>query len=120
VNLAHRVFFDSSLAHRTESPDAILPSAQPECRQVSDVSDVGADLQRRSEPLTDASREEAIQLAGRLFLKHWALWEATGCFAARGDADRALMLQNRLIVGRSAEFISAREAALGLGKAESE
>lgn len=96
------VFFDSSLAHRTESPDAIVTDAQPVCRQVSDVSAVGQDRLSHSVPLDDTTREEAIQLAGRLFLKHWARWEATGCFAARGDADRALMLQNRLIVGRSA------------------
>lgn len=111
MNLAHP-FFDSSLAHRTESPDAIVNDARPVCRQVSEVSAVSA---VRHEPLTDESREEAIHLAGRLFLRYWARWEEVGCFAARGDAERALRLQNLLIAGRSAEQVRRMEMERGLG-----
>lgn len=106
--------FDSSLAHVTDSPDAILPIAQPEYRKTAPVTGVGADLQRASEPLTDAGREEAIQLAGRLFLRYWAKWEATSDFQYRGDADRALRLQNLLIAGRSAEQVRRMEIERGL------
>ena len=63
---------------------------------------------------TDADREAAIVRAGRAVEKHMTRWEAEGCFAARGDADRARMLMERLIAGRSPEFVARLEAERGL------
>jgi hypothetical protein len=104
-------FFAPSAAHRTESPDAIVNDAQPVFCPETQVTPVGA---VRHEPLTDETREEAIQLAGRLFLRYWARWEQTGDFGAKGDADRALRLQNLLIAGRSAEQVAKMESERGL------
>lgn len=65
------------------------------------------------DPLTDESREEAIQLAGRLFLKHMDRLNS-GDKAALGDARRALRLQNLLIAGRSAEQVLRMEQERGI------
>lgn len=66
------------------------------------------------QPLTDEAREQAIVRAGKAVEKHMATWERDHCFAARGDADRALRLMEQLIAGRSAEMVArlARERGL--------
>lgn len=94
------MIFDSSLSHTAAPQACTLAGEQGVTSSPALLPAVGAVPQHRSEPLTDESREEAIQLAGRLFLKHWARYEATSCLAAKGDADRALRLQNLLIAGR--------------------
>lgn len=54
------------------------------------------------ESLSDESREAAILRARTALQKHEARWHAEGCFAAKGDADRARSLLERLIAGRRA------------------
>lgn len=95
----------------TESPclqdrsaDSVNPSAD-------------ADTSRRTEltrPFSDDDREAAIKRAGAALEKHMAQWEETGCFAARGDADRARRLMELLIAGRSAEQVAKMERERGL------
>lgn len=51
--------------------------------------------------MTDAEREEAIRRAGKALEQHMAVWQAEGCMAARGAADRARSLMGALIAGRS-------------------
>lgn len=53
--------------------------------------------------LSDADREAAILRAGIAIERHEGIWLSTGCFAARGDADRARRLMEQLIAGRSPE-----------------
>jgi len=65
-------------------------------------------------PMTDDEREEAIQRAGKAMEHHMAIYTSTSCFAARGDADRARILMQALIAGRSREQIQRMEAELGL------
>jgi len=61
--------------------------------------------------LSDADREAAIVFAGKAIEKYMADWEAHGCFAARGDADRARRLMELLIAGRSPEQVARMTAA---------
>jgi hypothetical protein len=64
--------------------------------------------------MTDSDREQAIVRAGKAMEKHMATYERTGCFSARGDADRARRLMELLIAGRSKEQVRKLEQARGL------
>lgn len=64
--------------------------------------------------LTDGEREGAIQRAGALMEKRYADYAATGCFAALGDAHRAMRLMKELISGRSPEQVLRMERERGL------
>lgn len=64
--------------------------------------------------LTDDEREAAIKRAGAAMQKHYARYAETGCFAARGDADRALRLMELLIASRSPEAVANLERERGL------
>jgi hypothetical protein len=64
--------------------------------------------------LTDDQREEAIRIAAGLVEKHMAAWEKSGCFADRGNADRARVLMEQLIRGRSPEYVARIERERGL------
>lgn len=64
--------------------------------------------------LTDEGREEAIKRAGVLMERRYADYAATGCFAALGDAHKALQMQRALIDGRSPEFVRQLEMQRGL------
>jgi hypothetical protein len=64
--------------------------------------------------LTDSQREAAIQRAAALIEKYMGIWKAEGCFAARGDADRARRLMELLIKGRSPEMVAKLERERGL------
>ena len=63
-------------------------------------------------PMTDAEREDAILRAGKAIEKHMATYASTSCLSARGDADRARLLMQALIAGRSAEQVARMEAAV--------
>lgn len=64
--------------------------------------------------LTDLEREAAIRKAGELVEKHMAIWERDGCFAARGHAIYAQQCMERLIAGRSPEYVAMLERTRGL------
>lgn len=76
--------------------------------------------ERRTEPqgnvgtLTDDQREEAIQRAGRAMEAHYFRWCCTGNFADKGDADRARLLMEALIAGRSKAQVLRMEIRKGL------
>jgi hypothetical protein len=61
-------------------------------------------------PLTDETREEAISRCARAVERHMAEFARSGCFAARGDADRARRLMELLIAGRSPAVVARMEA----------
>jgi len=61
--------------------------------------------------LTDEAREVAIVFAGKAIERYMATWQAEGCFAAKGDADRARRLMELLIAGRSPEQVARMAAA---------
>lgn len=65
-------------------------------------------------PMADDDREEAIQRAAKAMEHHMAIYASTSCLAARGDADRARLLMQALIAGRSREQIQRMEAERGL------
>jgi hypothetical protein len=65
-------------------------------------------------PMTDAEREEAIKAAGQAIERHMAEYAASGCFAARGAADRARRFMEQLIAGRSPEQVARMEQERGL------
>lgn len=64
--------------------------------------------------LSDEVREAAIKRAGAAMQKHYAEWVASGCFAAKGSADRAMQLMYRLIKGRSQAQIARMQQERGL------
>jgi len=53
--------------------------------------------------MTEAEWWEAVRRAGRAFIKHDAVWRAEGCFAALGDAHRALGSLRGLLLMRNQE-----------------
>lgn len=75
------------------------------------LPDVGTNLPHR---LTDGEREAAIALAASLIEHHIELYEISGDFADRGNADRARLSMEALIKGRSAEQIARMEQERGL------
>jgi hypothetical protein len=88
----------------SRAPDVAPPQAQEfvgECRS----SRVG---------MSDAEREAAIVQAGKAIERHMAEYERTGCFGARGDADRSRRLMELLIRGRSPEYVAKLERERGL------
>lgn len=64
--------------------------------------------------LSDEEREDAITRAGRALESHYFVWCCTGSFAAKGDADRARLLMEALIRGRSKAQVRALEIRKGL------
>lgn len=56
---------------------------------------------RHSHKLTDSEREAAIALATSLICHHMDLYEISGCFTDRANADRARLSMEALIKGRS-------------------
>lgn len=88
----------------TSAAEGVCP--KPPTQDVSQV--------RLSHSLTDGEREAAIGLAASLVEYHVELWEISGCFTDRANADRARLAMEALIKGRSAEQIAKMEAARGL------
>jgi hypothetical protein len=64
--------------------------------------------------MSDAEREAAIVQAGKAIEHYMAEYERTGCFGARGDADRSRRLMEMLIRGRSPEQVARMERERGL------
>ena len=64
--------------------------------------------------LTDEQRESLIRHAASLVEYHMELYEISGDFADRGNADRARLSMEALIRGRSAEFVAKLERERGL------
>jgi hypothetical protein len=64
--------------------------------------------------LSDSAREAAIELAKKALERHYSTWEKTGCFSAKGMADRARLSMEALIRGRSAEYVAELERERGL------
>lgn len=58
-----------------------------------------AEVPRR---MTDEEWKAAVARAQAAWAKHNYIWMLTGCFAAKGDADRAKRLEKLLIAGRKA------------------
>ena len=92
---------------------ADLPSLDPEAQELP-PGFMPSDFVVSESRLSDADREIAIQRAGAAVEKHMAKWRETGCFAARGDADRALRLMGLLVKGRSPEVVARLERERGL------
>ena len=68
----------------------------------------------RQHTLTEGEREAAIGLAASLIEHHRELYEISGCFTDRANADRARLSMEALIKGRSAEQVSRLERERGL------
>lgn len=66
------------------------------------------------ERMCDQEREEAIRRAGKAIESHMARYAKTSDLMDRGDADRARLLMQRLIAGRSAEQVAKLELERGL------
>ena len=64
--------------------------------------------------LTDSEREERIESLGALMVTAMELWESTGEFGYRGEADRLRIRMEALIKSRSAAFVRGLEVARGL------
>lgn len=60
-------------------------------------------------PLTDDEREAAIVRAGDAMQAAMARYDASSNFADRGDADRARLIMENLINGRSAAQVARME-----------
>jgi len=96
-----------SAASGALSPSLIVSESAPVSN--SSYGPICQEVCHRS--LSDADREIAIVFAGKAIEKYMADWEAHGCFAAHGDADRARRLMELLIAGRSPEQVARMEAA---------
>lgn len=79
-------------------PDGAMPQAQQPVRELHESAWESSDAAGKR--MTDEEREEAIKRAGRAVEKHMAEWERSGCFAAKGAADRAMQLLYLLKAGR--------------------
>lgn len=94
---------DSLFLPATAEPDMPTASSdyQPEssavCRKLP---------QNVPHQLTDGEREAAIGLAASLIEHHVELYEISGCFTDRANADRARLAMEALIAGRSPRFKS--------------
>lgn len=111
--------------HSEHSPmpvqaQAVRPPSIQNCSAPSSAADVGQQRNHVSANadtaagMTDMQREEAIKRAGLAVVRHMGEWERTGCFAARGDADRARRLMELLIAGRSPQYVAQLERERGL------
>ena len=106
------VSFLEMLGADTVSPDSPLSHAESSAvRGTPLLAKVGEVLPHR---LTDGEREAAIGLAASLVEYHMELYEISGCFTDRGNADRARLSMEALIKGRSAEAIARMEQERGL------
>lgn len=93
-----------------EAPTFMVDENTAAPRQPDTTGAVG-EIRPGNTGLTDEDRESAIVRAGRAIEKHEGVWLATGCFAARGNADYARRLMEQLIAGRSAEQVARMVAA---------
>jgi hypothetical protein len=93
-----------SLSVQFPAPDSVNPS---------DTADTSRQP-KSTQPLTDSEREAAIVQAGKAIEHYMAEYERTGCFGARGDADRSRRLMELLIRGRSPEQVARMERERGL------
>jgi hypothetical protein len=92
------LFLPDSAVTSTDYPDTTVASqARP---LVSDVPQSCVGLVSH-DALTPDQRESAIRLAGDLVVKYEDEYKRTGCFAARGNADRFRLMQRQLIAGRT-------------------
>lgn len=66
------------------------------------------------ERMSDEEREDAICRAGKAIEHHMGLYAASSDLMDRGDADRARLLMQQLIAGRSAEQVARMERERGL------
>ena len=64
--------------------------------------------------MSDDEREAEIILSGDQVMQNMAEWNKSGCFAARGAAERALVQMTELIRGRSSESVKRMEIDRGL------
>lgn len=64
--------------------------------------------------LSDDQREDRIESLGALMVTAMELWESTGEFGYRGDADRLRIRMEALIKSRPASFVRGLEVARGL------
>ena len=64
--------------------------------------------------LTDDQREDRIESLGALMVSAMELWERTGDFTYRGDADRLRLRMEALIKSRPAGYVRLMELELGL------
>lgn len=64
--------------------------------------------------MTDQQREKSITDLGLLVEGAMTRWEASGCFAARGQADGYRIAMEALIRGRSAAQVACMEFERGL------
>lgn len=95
------VSFLEMLGPDTVSPHSPLShsASSAVCRNEL-LDEVGAVLPHK---LTDGERECAIALAASLICHHIELWEISGDFADRGNADRARLSMEALIKGRTTQ-----------------
>jgi hypothetical protein len=102
----------SFLTHLEPASPTLIEARNPEsaCSPVL-LPEVGKVLPHK---LTDGEREAAIGLAASLVEYHVELYEISGCFTDRANADRARLAMEALIKGRSAEQIARMEQERGL------
>ena len=67
-----------------------------------------------NQEVADLELELHIADCGKNMLKAFAEWEASGCFAARGEAQRWANLQGEAVRARSSGQVARMEAELGL------
>lgn len=89
-----------------KSPTLTVPSPSVGNCSPLLLPDVG---EVRQHQLTDGEREAAIGLAASLIEHHVELYEISGCFTDRANADRARLSMEALIAGRSEAAKAAQE-----------
>jgi hypothetical protein len=104
---ARSVFLLPEEADTTPPSVSEIPPAVGEvlCGGIDDFCQTG---------LTDEEREQAIQRARAAMEAAYAEWEASGCFSARGRAQRLQNIMADLIRGRSAGQVERMERERGL------
>jgi hypothetical protein len=105
-----------NLSNSTKVPQAQSPCVQDAAPDSVNPSDDAHTSRRTSEtqPFSDEEREDAIRRAGKAIEHHMALYASSSDLMDRGDADRARLLMQRLIAGRSAEQVGKLELERGL------
>jgi hypothetical protein len=95
-----------------QTPPVNLQTTSPSVGNCSPVllPDVG---EVRQHTLTPGEREAAIGLAASLIEHHVELYEISGCFTDRANADRARLSMEALIAGRSEAAKANAEGSIG-------
>ena len=93
------VSFLQMLGEGENSPNVIEACNSEQACSPALKADVGK--VRLSHSLTDGEREAAIALAASLICHHMELYEISGCFTDRANADRARLSMEALIAGRT-------------------